>query len=164
MQLSHQSRGPELTIDIKEERPDSVDALHLLVELDAYLDALPYPQESRHAFTVDKLLREGVAFFVTRVEGQPAGCGGVKLFGGEYGEVKRMYVRPAFRGLGLARAMLDYLAEHVCERQVNVLRLETGVFQTEAIGLYERYGFQRRPPFGEYREDPMSVYYEKSLP
>jgi len=44
-----------------------------------------------------------------------------------------------------------------------LLRLETGIFQIEAIGLYDRYGFQRRPPFGEYVEDPMSVYFEKSL-
>ncbi|HEV2765425.1 MAG TPA: GNAT family N-acetyltransferase, partial [Pyrinomonadaceae bacterium] len=107
--------------------------------------------------------REGVAFFVVRCEGEPAGCGGVKLFGTEYGEVKRMYVRPAFRGRGLGKVILDRLADYARERQVRVLRLETGIFQTEAIGLYERYGFQRRPPFGEYREDPMSVYFEKSI-
>jgi putative acetyltransferase len=46
---------------------------------------------------------------------------------------------------------------------VGMLRLETGIYQTEAIGLYERWGFQRRPPFGEYRVDPNSVYFEKAL-
>jgi hypothetical protein len=46
---------------------------------------------------------------------------------------------------------------------VSILRLETGIYQKEAIGLYERYGFQRRPPFGEYRVDPMSVYFEKAI-
>ena len=108
-------------------------------------------------------MREGVAFFVTRYAGEPAGCGGLKLFGTEYGEVKRMYVRPAYRGLGLGKEMLSHLAAHARERQVGLLRLETGIYQTEAIGLYERYGFQRRPPFGEYREDLMSVYYEKAI-
>ena len=145
------------------ERPNSVDAVRLIAELDTYLNSLPYPQESRHAFSVDKLLREGVAFFVTRHEGQPAGCGGLKLFGTEYGEVKRMYVRPAYRGLGLGKLMLNYLVEYARERHVSLLRLETGIYQTEAIGLYERNGFQRRSPFGEYRDDPMSIYYEKPI-
>jgi hypothetical protein len=44
-----------------------------------------------------------------------------------------------------------------------VLRLETGIYQVEAIGLYERYGFQRRAPFSEYKVDPMSLYFEKEL-
>ena len=74
-----------------------------------------------------------------------------------------MYVRPAYRGLGLGQGMLDHLAGYARERRAGLLRLETGIYQTEAIGLYERYGFRRRPPFGEYRDDPMSVYYEKSI-
>ncbi len=152
-----------LPITIVEEPPDSADAVHLINELDAYLMGHPYPQESRHAFSVDKLLREGVIFFVTRSQQEPAACGGIKLFGSEYGEVKRMYVRPGYRGLGLGKGMLNHLAEYARGRQVNLLRLETGIYQTEAIGLYERYGFHRRPPFGEYREDPLSVYFEKSV-
>jgi len=74
-----------------------------------------------------------------------------------------MFVRPVFRGLGLGKAMLHRLAEYARERQVSVLRLETGIYQTEAIGLYEGFGFQRRPPFGEYKVDPLSVYYEKTI-
>jgi len=70
-----------MSITISEERPDSADAMQLITELDAYLAGHPYPQECRHAFSVDKLLREGVAFFVARYEGKPAGCGGLKLFG-----------------------------------------------------------------------------------
>lgn len=108
-------------------------------------------------------MREGVAFFVTSYEGRPVGCGGIKLFGSEYGEIKRMYVRPAYRGLGLGKAMLNRLAEYAREHQVSVLRLETGIYEKEAIGLYERFGFQRRPPFGEYKDDPMTVYCEKTI-
>ena len=151
------------SIEITEERPDSVDALELISELDADLHSHDYPAESRHAFSVEKLLREGVAFFVTHCDGVPAACGGLKLFGSEYAEVKRMYVRPAFRGMGLGKGMLAHLSKHALEREVTVLRLETGIYQVEAIGLYERFGFQRRPPFGDYREDPMSVYFEKVL-
>lgn len=74
-----------------------------------------------------------------------------------------MYVRPAFRGLGLGKSMLDHLGHYARERGLDRLRLETGIYQVEAIGLYERYGFQRRPPFGEYKLDPLSVYFEKAL-
>jgi len=153
----------QLPITIVEARPDSAEAVQLINELDEYLMSHPYTPESRHAFSVAKLVREGVAFFIARYEGAAAGCAGIKMFGSEYGEVKRMYVRPARRGLGLGKLMLNHLAEYAREREVGVLRLETGIYQTEAIGLYERYGFQRRPPFGEYKEDPLSLYFEKSI-
>ena len=152
-----------MPITIEEERPDSTDAIELLTELDTHLTPHLYPAESKHAFSVDQLVREGVSFFVTRYDGTPAGCGGVKLFGTEYGEVKRMFVRPRYRGLGLGKAMLDRLAAHTREHQAQVLRLETGIYQTEAVGLYERWGFQRRPPFGEYKADPLSIYFEKFI-
>src|SRR4029453_8710169 len=144
------------------ERPDTVDAITLITELDGYLEPL-YPQESRHGFSVEQLLREAVAFFVVRHDGIPVGCGGVKLFGTAYGEIKRIYVRPQFRGLGLGKLMLQHLADYARQQGVAVLRLETGIYQPEAVGLYERYGFQRTPPFGAYKEDPLSVFYEKHL-
>jgi GNAT superfamily N-acetyltransferase len=144
------------------ERPDTSDAQTLIAELEAHL-APQYPAESRHGFSVEKLLREAVAFFVIHRDGTAAGCGGVKLFGTEYGEVKRMYVRPQFRGLGLAKLMLEHLEAYTRERGVGLLRLETGILQSEAIGLYERMGFRSIPPFGEYREDPLSRFYEKQI-
>jgi GNAT superfamily N-acetyltransferase len=152
-----------MLITIEAASPDSYDAALLIKELDDYLLQHPYPAESRHAFSIDKLLREDVAFFVARYQEAPAGCGGIKLFGTEYGEVKRMYVRPVYRGLGLGKVILDQLAAHARQKQASLLRLETGIYQTEAIGLYERYGFQRRGPFGDYKDDPMTVYFEKSI-
>ena len=144
------------------ERPDTEDSTALIAELEGYLAPL-YPKESRHGYSVEKLLKEQVAFFILRRDGSAAGCGGVKLFGSEYGEVKRMYVRPQFRGLGLAKLMLDHLETYARERGVGLLRLETGIYQSEAIGLYERMGFRSIPPFGEYREDPLSRFYEKQI-
>ena len=152
-----------MLIKITEERPDSQDASRLIDELQSHLNPEKYPAESKHGYSVDKLLREGVIFFVMRQNETPAGCGGIKFFGAEYGEVKRMFVRPQYRGLGLGKLMLDRLAEYAHEREVNVLRLETGIYQTDAIRLYKRYGFERRPQFGEYRDDPLSIYFEKKL-
>ena len=147
---------------ISPERPDTEDAITLITELEAVLDPL-YPSESRHGYSVEKLLREGVAFFIIRNDGVLVGCGGVQLFGSEYAEIKRMYIRPEFRGCGFARLMLDHLAEHSRSNGVNILRLETGIHQHEAIGLYERAGFTSIPPFGEYKPDPLSRFYEKRI-
>jgi putative acetyltransferase len=144
------------------ERADSADAKVLIAELEQELDPR-YPQASRHGYSVEKLLREAVAFFVTRHDGMPAGCGGVQFFGADYGEIKRMYVRPGFRGNGLGRLMLNHLAAHVRQHGVVVLRLETGIYQSEAIGLYERFGFRRTAPFGAYRDDPLSAFYEMRI-
>lgn len=151
-----------MTTTIALERPDSADAQALIAELEGELAPL-YPSESRHGYSVEKLLAQGVAFFLIRVEGTPAGCGGVQLFGTDYGEVKRMYVRPQFRGLGLGRRMLEHLADYARGHRVPVLRLETGIRQQDAIRLYEGMGFQRIPPFGEYQEDPNSRFYEKPI-
>lgn len=147
---------------ISRERPDTPDALGLITELEDHLQAR-YAPENRHGFSVDRLIAEGVDFFVLRVDGMPAGCAGVLFVDGEYGEIKRMYVRPQFRGLGYAKAMLDHLAEFARSHKIPLLRLETGVHQREAIGLYEWMGFCRIPAFGPYKDDQVSQCYEKRL-
>lgn len=152
-----------MTIKIEQVSPDTSDAVELISELDAYLNQLPYTPESRHAFSVDKLIREGVVFFIATINDEPVGCGGVKLFDTEYAEVKRMFVRPTHRGKGLGKAILNHLADYARQCQIDLLRLETGIYQEEAIGLYEAWGFKRRSPFGEYKEHPLSMYFEKPL-
>lgn len=148
---------------IDRERPDSPDAQQLIADLTADLGAFGYPEASTHGYSVEKLLREGVAFFVVRSDGHSAGCGGVQLFGAEYGELKRMYVRPEYRRQGLGKLILDRLAEYARQHGVTELRLETGIHQAAAVELYERYGFRRRGPFGSYVDDPLSLYYEKRI-
>ena len=147
---------------IAEERPDSPDAISLIAELEAALQSY-YPPESRHGFSVEKLIAEGVAFFLLRTNRAPAACGGILLVGSEYGEIKRMYVRPAFRGFGFAKLILNHLADYARSHGIALLRLETGIHQREAIGLYERLGFERIAPFGPYTTDPLSLCYEKRL-
>jgi putative acetyltransferase len=147
---------------ITPEHPASSDARALIAELDAHLTPL-YPRESRHGFSVQKLIDDAVAFFVVRDSGAPAGCGGIKLFGTEYGEIKRMWVRPQFRGLGYGKLMLDHLAAYARTHEVGILRLETGIHQHAAIRLYEREGFMRIPPFGSYRNDPVSLCYGRRV-
>ncbi len=151
-----------MTVEISQERPDHPEAVALITELEEVLEPL-YPQECRLGLSVERLIYEGVPFFVLRSEGVAAACGGVKLLRTEFGEIKRMYVRPEFRGKGFAKLILNHLAEYAQANGINLLRLETGIHQTEAIALYEKMGFYRIPPFGNYREDPVSLCYEKPL-
>lgn len=147
---------------ITPQRPDSPDAAALVTELEDHLAGL-YPPDGRHGFSVDKLIAEGVVFFVLYADGTPAGCGGIQLCGSAYGEIKRMYVRPRFRGLGFGKLLLDHLAAHARAQGIGVLRLETGVHQAAAIRLYEGMGFERIPPFGAYVGSPLSLCYEKRM-
>jgi putative acetyltransferase len=154
-----------MNITITPEQPDSADAAVLIAELDDLLAAF-YPPADRHGYSVDKLKQQGVHFFVVRIDGASAGCGGIQLIEASptdvaFGELKRMYVRPSFRGLGVGRKLLVHLAAFAQHRGVTVLRLETGIHQKEAIALYEHYGFRRIKPFGDYRETPVSLCYEK---
>jgi len=156
-----------MSITITIERPDTKDAARLIEELDALLAPL-YPQESRHGYSIEKLLKQKVDFFVIRRSGEAAGCAGVQFFhddgNGAYGEIKRMYVRPSYRGMGLAKLLLKQLEETATARGVELLRLETGIHQTAAIRLYEQNGFKRTGPFGAYRDDRLSLYFEKRVP
>jgi putative acetyltransferase len=147
---------------ITQERPDSPAAAQLIAELEDHLRQF-YPVESRHGLSVERLLREGVAFFVIRQHDLPAGCCGLQLVGTDYAELKRMYVRPTHRRRGLGQRLLEHLETYARQHAIPRLRLETGIHQQAAIALYERLGFRRIPPFANYTEDPLSRCYEKPL-
>ena len=156
-----------MTMTISPERADSADALALISELDALLNPL-YAPDDRHGYNVAKLLQPDVHFFVVRHNGMAAGCGGVHLFVASstdvaFGELKRMFVRPQFRGMGLGRKLVEHMVDFVQQRGITVLRLETGIYQKEAIALYESLGFQRIQPFGKYCVTDVSLCFEKQL-
>ena len=157
------------SITIRREHPGTEEASQLIAELDAYLRPL-YPIESQHGYSIEKLVAQRVEFFVVYHDGEPAGCGGVQIIRDPnepvrcYGEIKRMYVRDRFRGLGLARRMLAHLEQVASDMGATRMRLETGIYQPEAITLYEKCGYHQIPPFGKYPpNDPLSLCYEKRL-
>ena len=138
----------------------------LVVELDRAL-AGPYLPQQHHGLSFEQLFDENVRFFVVRVDGAAVGCGGVGFYDG-YAEVKRMFTRSTVRRQGVASALLRHLEGEAKEAGYSVLRLETGVYQREAIGFYERAGFERCEAFGDYAEMApesieTSVFYEKSI-
>src|SRR3954466_13984808 len=108
-------------IVVSAERPDQTDASALILELESEL-AQHYAVESRHGYAVETFIARGVEFFVARIDGAAAGCGGIEFVGDDYGELKRMFVRPGFRRRGVSRAVLDALLARARERGVPLLR------------------------------------------
>jgi putative acetyltransferase len=145
---------------IQLEPPDQPDVLALIEDLDAYQKPL-YPIESFHGIDLEALSRPDVLFAVARGAHRIAlGCGAM-VVGPAYGEIKRMYTRPEARGLGIGRRLLAFLEGEAQARGCTLFRLETGYLQDEALRLYARGGYERRGPFGEYTDDPTSVFMEK---
>lgn len=134
----------------------------LLEQSWALSDSL-YPAESNHHLDEAALDQPGIAFFVARRDGAALGCGALKHVDATYGEMKSVFVDPAARGLGIARALLAAIDAEARAQGLALIRLETGIRQPEAIGLYEATGFRRIPPFGNYQDDPLSLFMEKML-
>ena len=144
------------------ESVDQPDVIALINALDAYQGAL-YPAESNYHLSVEALMQPNVIFAVARDDdGAVIGCGAVVLFD-DYGELKRMFVPPAQRGRGVAKAIITFLEANAVQRNCQLLRLETGIHQPEAHGLYARAGYVRRGPYGDYPNDPLSVFMEKRI-
>ncbi|MEX2224135.1 MAG: GNAT family N-acetyltransferase [Candidatus Rokuibacteriota bacterium] len=149
-----------ITLEI--ESPRQADVERLLEALDAYQSAL-YPAESNHFLDVEALSAPDVRFFVARRNGVALGCAALRIDAAGYGELKRMFVRPEARGLKLGRLLLDRIEEEARQARLGYLRLETGIHQPEALGLYRTAGYAERDAFGEYEPDPLSVFMEKIL-
>jgi GNAT superfamily N-acetyltransferase len=102
-------------------------------------------------------------FVVAYVWGVPVGCGALAPASPGVGEIKRMYVAPAHRRAGVARRILAMLERRATADGLDLLILETGVRQPEAITLYENLGYQRTEPYGEYVDNPYSVCFSKKI-
>ena len=159
-------------IVIRRERPDQPPVMALLAELDRYLGSL-YEPEANHILDVHALLQPEIAFYVARANlegGRPVGTAAFRRMNGEpdtggqpYGEIKRMYVDPAFRGHRLGARLLAALEDGLRGEGYRLALLETGREQTEAVKLYEREGYTPRGVFGGYPDNRLSVFYGKAL-
>lgn len=146
---------------IREGDPLDPSVRALISELDAFNTAL-YPAESNHFDPPESLVQARAVFLVVEQGGQMVGCGAAKHCGG-WAEIKRMYLKPAARGAGIAAAMLDRLLEWARAQDLPLARLETGHASDGALKLYRRAGFTEIPAFPPYRPDPLSIFMERAL-
>jgi DNA-binding MarR family transcriptional regulator/GNAT superfamily N-acetyltransferase len=130
-------------------------------ELDARFDAGFDPSASISA-AADELTEPAGLLLVARLRDEPVGCGALKLRGGEPAEIKRMWVAPTARGLGVGRRILGELEEHARERGVGVLHLETNTTLREAMSLYRSAGYVEVDRFND--EPYAHHWFEKRLP
>lgn len=134
----------------------------MVEELDSYLLPL-YPAESNHLLDIETLRQPQMRFFAAARGEEVLAIGGCWLHE-DYAEVKRIYVTPRARGLGLAKRLMQRIEEEALASGRTVMRLETGIHQPESLGLYHRLGYMDRGAFGDYpANDPNSVFMEKRL-
>jgi putative acetyltransferase len=153
------------TIAIERVDPRKAEISAMVHELDRYMRSL-YPAESSHLVDVETLAQPDVHFFAVTVDGTPRGCGAIMLRtdDGGYAEVKRIFVSPEARGLGLGRRIIAHLEATTRAQRLAAMRLETGPYQPEALALFAAAGFVVRGHFGDYPiDDPLSVFMEKRL-
>ncbi|HEX8941232.1 MAG TPA: bifunctional helix-turn-helix transcriptional regulator/GNAT family N-acetyltransferase [Candidatus Limnocylindrales bacterium] len=146
------------------ETPTSADARWCLeryfAELDARFEAGFDPARSISA-DASELTRPRGMFLVARLHRRPVGCGALKLHAGKPSELKRMWVSPDARGIGVGRRILAELERLARAEGVEVLRLETNKSLVEAIALYRSSGFREVPAFNS--EPYAHHWFEKRL-
>jgi putative acetyltransferase len=149
-------------ITLQIEKPNKKPIVELIQKLDEYLGSL-YRPECNHLLDVKALSEPNVVFLTARDGQKYVGCGALRIVGREYGEIKRMFVLPGERGKGIGYKILTELQNIALRLELNLLRLETGVRQSEALRLYEKFGFYRISAFGEYKPSGMCLFYEKRI-
>ena len=123
------------------------------------------PPESVHALDVSKLRGSDITFWTVWEDSELLGCGALKELSPTHGEVKSMRTPQKMRRRGAGRAVLTHIAGVARERAYRLLSLETGSAEAfvPAQKLYESFGFTYCGPFGDYKDDPNSVFMQLRL-
>ena len=151
-------------MNIEKLDPDSPEAQALIAASDAYYIDL-YPAESNHLESSEDLKKPNVILLGCRVDGELVASAAARILQDdvEYAEIKRLFVLDRHRGRGLSSEIMCRLETELQHRGISLFRLETGIKQPEALGLYRKLGYRERAPFGSYAADPYSVFMEKQV-
>ena len=151
-------------ISVEPEPADSADARwcigQYVAELGRRFEQGFDPARSIPAAEADMTPPHGV-LLVARLRGRPIGCGALKFHPGKPTELKRMWVDPSARGLGLGRRLLRELEQHARDAGTKTIRLETNGTLAEAIALYRSAGYDEVPAFND--EPYAHHWFEKRL-
>lgn len=140
---------------------DNKDFGDLVIQLDAYLRILDGEDHAFYAqFNKSNLLKNALVCYENEVA---VGIGAYKEYDAETVEIKRMYTLPEYRGKGIAKAIVTELELWAKEEGYQLAILETGYLQKDAIGLYQKLGYEITDNFGQYIGVENSVCMKKSL-
>lgn len=161
-----QGTGPEGK-DAMELIRDDLDSADVARLLQQHLDSAAElsPPESVHALDLSALRRPDITFWSVRAGGELLGCGALKELDPGHGEIKSMRTAAGHLRRGVASTVLRRIVEEAKGRGYKRLSLETGAAAAfaSARALYRRFGFECCGPFGDYREDPHSVFMTLAL-
>jgi len=151
-------------MEIREDDLRAADIVHLL---ESHLENMKEinPPESVHALGVDRLRSPGITVWSAWDGDVLMGCGALKALGPTSGEIKAMRTVDAHRGKGVGSKVLEHIIGAARQRGYSRLYLETGssVDFAAAQRLYRRHGFEYRGPFGDYIDDPNSVFMSRPI-
>lgn len=139
------------------------DFIALCALLDKYLNKIAGGEKNRAQY-IPHNSTEDIHDVVLAYDGaSPAGCAAFKRYDGTTAEVKRVFVKKTYRGLGVARQLMALLEEKAREKGFKALILETGQPLVRAMGLYCSDGFAVIPNYGPYKNMPDSICMEKRI-
>ncbi len=110
---------------------------------------------------MDELPGNYAPILIAFESGQPAGCAALRRIGDGVGEIKRLYVRPANRGGGLGRLLVERVIAEARATHYRLLRLDTLPVMERAIALYRGIGFREIPPYSD--NPPEAICFELTL-
>lgn len=146
-------------VTIEADDPTSVDAR---LCIDAYFHELEERFEAGFdparttSANPEELVPPAGLFLVARLDGRPVGCGALMVRGHKLGEIKRMWVAPDARGLGIAQRLLDALETNAAQMGLDTLQLDTNRALKEAHALYARNGYREIP---RYNDNPYAHHW-----
>lgn len=140
------------------------DVIDLLIEHRRSMFELS-PPESVHALDTDELRADNITFWSAWDGDNLMGCGALKELDSTHGEVKAMRTAAQHLRKGVAKRILDHIVAEARARNYQRVSLETGTADAfeAARRLYETSGFEYCGPFGDYAEDPHSVFLTRIL-
>ena len=149
---------------VARDTPDKPDVSALLLRHFELMRASS-PEESCHVMEPGTLLEKGAVLYAARDGGDVLGVGAMALLAPDHGELKSMHTRQEARGRGVGAAILRALMDHGRDAGLARLSLETGSADlfAPARALYAAHGFETCAPFGNYVEDPLSVFMTRTL-
>ncbi|PZO70955.1 MAG: N-acetyltransferase [Sphingomonas taxi] len=152
-------------VEIRVETPLQDDMRALIAELNDAIDAQEpdTPDEFKFRMTADEMARPDTTTFLVRIGGKAVGCGALRRHDAGFGEVKRMYLRPAARGRGLARRLIARIEAEALAQGLGELALETGIGFSAARRTYESAGFELCGAFADYPDSGYAAFYRKTI-
>lgn len=147
--------------EIRTENPLNEDARALIEASQSDMEKV-YPPEEIFSLGPEELAAPNTQFLVARLGEKAVGCVAlVDMI--RYGEIKRLFVSNSARGIGLGRALVQQAEDAARDIGLKVLRLETGPRLEAAVAIYKGLGYEVRDRFGDYEDNPASLFMEKSL-